>query len=157
MLNSGYQINLIHRDGALSLCACVDVEGVDVGGNVAGITGHLIIHRHHHRGFAAVDGLGPGVEVHRPKAACLNGELLTWAHCRPLPCHLNLHTLILDPESQMSHIVTYCHTMPVVQSELTGLGGAPLEATDHPRLAPLLTAAEHEALRPGEYICSFMI
>ena len=52
----------------------------------------------------------------------------------------------------MSHIVTYCHTMPVVQSELTGHWSAPLEATDHPRLTPLLTAAEHEALGPGEYV-----
>ena len=80
MLNSGYQNNLIHRDGTLSLCACVDVQGVDVGGNVAGAAGHLP-HPCHHGGFAAVDGLGPGVEVHRPKAACLNGEPLTWAHC----------------------------------------------------------------------------
>ena len=42
--------------------------------------------------------------------------------------------------------------MPVVQSELAGLWSAPLEATDHPRLTPLLTAAEHEALGPGEYV-----
>ena len=94
---SGYQIKLIHCDGALSLCTCVDVQGVDVGGNVAGAAGHLPQPRHH-GALAAVDFLGPGVEVHRPKATGLNGELLTGAHCRPLPCHLNLYTLILDPE-----------------------------------------------------------
>ena len=42
--------------------------------------------------------------------------------------------------------------MPVVQGELVGFRSAPLEATDHPRLAPLLTAAEHQTLRPEEYV-----
>ena len=81
-------MSLIHCDGTLWIPLGVDIQGADVGGDIADAADDRPQPRDHGT-LSAVNGPGPGEEGHSLKSTCLDAELLTRTNGGPLPAHLN--------------------------------------------------------------------